>query len=65
MNNKTEMKSDNAKNRLVITVKIKFEPKIGGIIKEIAACRHVDIDIIQGIVNRLTARMWWRQTQSQ
>lgn len=59
------MKSDNAKNKLVITVKIKFEPNIGGIIKEIAACRHVDIDVIQGIVNRLTTRMWWRQTQSQ
>lgn len=46
------------KNIPVITVKIKFEPNIGRIIKEIAASGHVDIDTIQGIVNELTTRIW-------
>lgn len=48
------------KNRPVIIIKMKFEPNIGGILKEIAASGHVDIDTIQGIVNELITRTWWR-----
>lgn len=58
MNNKTGMKSDNIKNRPMITVKIKFEPNIGGTLKEIAASGHINTDTIQGIVNELTTRTW-------
>lgn len=42
----------------MITIKMKFEPNVGGIMKEIAASEHVDINAIQGTVSGPQTREW-------